>query len=159
MYIWTYTSAWHYLRLVRAPPARWSGATIYLSGSSLMCFLSMPVVFAGRFGLRVASRQQCLGRHLEEMGKNEVLQRAWVWEVDFLLPCKFLDICVGRFATCNGEPCFIRVGGIEPALLKNKWFILHEVVGGRLAERVIFQRPFCRKVLFVLLHNLNMAQN
>ena len=62
----TYTSAWHYLRLLRAPPARWSSAT-----------LSLFVVFAGRFGLRVASRQQCLRRHLEEMGKNEVLQRAW----------------------------------------------------------------------------------
>lgn len=59
-------SAWHCLRLLRAPAARWSGATISLS-----------VVFPGRFGLRVASWQQCLRRHLEEMGKNEVLQRAW----------------------------------------------------------------------------------
>lgn len=64
---------------------------------------------------------------------------------------------MGRFAKCNGQPCFIRVGGIEPshfvelllsraALLKNKWFILHEMAGGRLAERVISQRPFCKKV-------------
>lgn len=64
---------------------------------------------------------------------------------------------MGRFAKCYGQPCFIRVGGIEPshfvelllsraALLKNKWFILHETAGGRLAERVISQRPFCKKV-------------
>lgn len=77
---------------------------------------------------------------------------------------------MGRLAKCNGQPCFIRVGRIEPshfvepllsraALLKNELFILHEIVGGRLAEHMISQRPFCKKVFCFFLHLLNMAQN